>query len=161
MTTLHDFSARRLGADPQPLSAYDGKVVLVVNVASKCGLTPQYAGLETLYKDLKGQGLEVLGFPCNQFAGQEPGTEAEIAEFCSLTYDVSFPMFGKVDVNGEAADPLFKWLKAEAPAEDGSTDIAWNFNKFLVGRDGSVIARFSPSVEPEDIRAAIKAALQG
>lgn len=160
MTSLHDFSARRLGADPQPLAAYDGKVVLVVNVASKCGLTPQYAGLEALYKDLNGKGLEVLGFPCNQFAGQEPGTEAEIAEFCSLTYDVSFPMFGKVDVNGEAADPLFKWLKGEAPAEDGSADIAWNFNKFLVGRDGKVIARFSPSVQPEDIRPAIEAALQ-
>lgn len=160
MTTLSDFSARRIGGAPQPLSDFAGKVVLVVNVASKCGLTPQYAGLEALYKDLKSKGLEVLGFPCNQFAGQEPGTEAEIAEFCSLTYDVSFPMFGKIDVNGADTDPLYAWLKAAKANEDGSSDISWNFAKFLIGRDGKVIDRFSPGAEPASLRGAIEAALE-
>lgn len=159
MSTLHDFSARRLGGGPQQLSDYAGKVVLVVNVASKCGLTPQYAGLEALYRDLQAKGLEILGFPCNQFAGQEPGSDAEIAQFCSLTYDVSFPMFGKVDVNGPHTDPIYAWLKSQAANEDGSRDVSWNFAKFLVGRDGAVIARFAPGTEPESLRDAIEAAL--
>jgi glutathione peroxidase len=159
MNSLHNFSARRLSGAQQSLSDFAGKVVLVVNVASKCGLTPQYAGLEALYRDLKTEGLEVLGFPCNQFAGQEPGSEAEIAEFCSLTYSVSFPMFGKVDVNGPSTDPLYVWLKSERANEDGSSDVSWNFAKFLVGRDGKVIGRFSPGAEPESLREIIESEL--
>jgi glutathione peroxidase len=159
MSVLYDFSVRRMGGAPQALADFAGKVVLVVNVASKCGLTPQYAGLEALYRDLKSEGFEILGFPCNQFAGQEPGTEAEIAEFCSLTYDVSFPMFGKIDVNGPDADPLYSWLKAEFANEDGSHDVSWNFAKFLVGRDGKLVARFSPRAEPATLRGDIEAAL--
>jgi len=150
-TSLADFTPRLLDGTDQPLSAYAGKLVLIVNVASKCGLTPQYEGLEALYRQYKDRGLVVLGFPCNQFAGQEPGTSEEIAQFCSLTYDVTFPVFERIDVNGEDAHPLYKWLKAEAPGLLGSEAIKWNFTKFLVGRDGKVVERYSPQHEPADI----------
>ncbi len=151
MTSLADFSATRLDGQTQSLADYAGKLVLVVNVASQCGLTPQYEGLEALQRQYGEQGLVVLGFPCNQFAGQEPGTSEEIASFCSLTYGVSFPMFARVDVNGEEAHPLWKWLKASAPGLLGSEAIKWNFTKFLVGRDGQVIERYAPTTEPAAI----------
>ncbi|MCW5721241.1 MAG: glutathione peroxidase [Devosia sp.] len=151
VTTLADFTLPLIDGKDQSLSAYAGKLVLVVNVASKCGLTPQYQGLEALYRQYKDQGLVVLGFPCNQFAGQEPGTAAEIAQFCSLTYDVTFPIFARLDVNGDKAHPLYQWLKASAPGLLGSEAIKWNFTKFLVGRDGLVIERFAPTTEPAEI----------
>lgn len=150
MTTLSDFSARRLGGADEPLSDFTGKVALVVNVASKCGNTPQYEGLEKLYETYRDRGLVVLGFPCNQFLGQEPGTDAEIAEFCTLNYGVTFPMFGKIEVNGEGADPLYQWLKAATPGSDGQ-DIEWNFAKFLVGRDGRPVKRYGDKFPPADI----------
>ena len=159
MTTLADFSLNRLDGTTQSLGDYAGQVVLVVNVASKCGLTPQYEGLEALYRRFRDQGFVVLGFPCNQFAGQEPGTSEEIAQFCSLTYDVSFPMFERIDVNGAEAHPLYDWLKAEAPGILGSEAIKWNFTKFLIGRDGKVVARHAPTTEPADIAADIEALL--
>lgn len=151
MTTLSDFTLPLLDGTDQPLSAYAGKLVLVVNVASKCGLTPQYEGLEALYRQYKDQGLVILGFPCNQFAGQEPGNAQEIAEFCSLTYGVTFPVFERINVNGRWAHPLYKWLKAEASGLMGLEAIKWNFTKFLIGRDGKVITRFAPQTEPGDI----------
>jgi len=154
MTTLSDFTLPRLDGTQEPLSDYEGKVVLVVNTASKCGLTPQYEGLEALFRRYKDQGFVVLGFPCNQFMGQEPGTEAEIAEFCSVNYDVSFPMFAKIEVNGEGESPLYSWLKAEHPG-----DIEWNFAKFLIGRDGKVAERFAPTVVPADLAGAVAARL--
>lgn len=156
MTSLSDFTLNLLDGTPQPLSAYEGKVVVVVNVASKCGLTPQYEGLEAVYRQYKDRGLVILGFPCNQFAGQEPGSSAEIAEFCSLTYDVTFPVFQRIDVNGEEAHPLYKWLKAEAPGLLGSEAIKWNFTKFLIGRDGKVAERYAPTTEPKDMAADIE-----
>lgn len=156
MTSLSDFTLNLLDGTPQPLSAYEGKVVVVVNVASKCGLTPQYEGLEAVYRQYKDRGLVILGFPCNQFAGQEPGSSAEIAEFCSLTYDVTFPVFERIDVNGEEAHPLYKWLKAEAPGLLGSEAIKWNFTKFLIGRDGKVAERYAPTTEPKDMAADIE-----
>lgn len=161
MTTLHDFTEKRIDGTNEPLSKYAGKVALVVNVASKCGLTPQYAGLEALYRELGPKGLVVLGFPCNQFMGQEPGTDADIAAFCSTKYDVSFPMFSKIDVNGETRDPLYAWLTSVDAGPEGAGDIAWNFGKFVIGRDGSVVARFSPKVAPDaaELRAAIERAL--
>lgn len=159
MTTLSDFTLPLLDGTTKPLSDYAGDVVLVVNTASKCGLTPQYEGLEKLYRDFGDEGLVVLGFPCNQFAGQEPGSAAEIAEFCSLTYDVTFPIFAKVDVNGAAESPLYTWLKASAPGIFGTEAIKWNFTKFLIGRDGTVIERFGPETEPGDIAPAIERAL--
>jgi glutathione peroxidase len=150
MPTLSDFSAPRLGGKTEPLSDFSGKVALVVNVASNCGNTPQYEGLEALYRKYRDRGLVVLGFPCNQFSGQEPGTEAEIAEFCTLNYAVDFPMFGKIEVNGEGADPLFRWLKIETPGSD-NRDVEWNFAKFLVGRDGKPVKRFGDKFMPVDI----------
>ena len=141
------------------MTDYKGQVVLVVNVASKCGFTPQYSGLEALYRAHKDQGFAVLGFPCNQFGWQEPGTEAEIAEFCSTTYDVSFPMFSKVDVNGDAADPIYRFLKSEAPGVLGTEAIKWNFTKFLVNRDGHVVERFAPDATPESIEPKVAALL--
>ncbi|HQZ13742.1 MAG TPA: glutathione peroxidase [Devosia sp.] len=156
MTTLSDFTARRLDGQPEALSTYAGKVVLVVNVASKCGFTPQYAGLETLWRTYGGRGLVILGFPCNQFGEQEPGAADEIASFCSLTYDVTFPMFEKVDVNGKAADPLYVWMKNEAPGVLGTKDVKWNFTKFLIGRDGNVRDRFAPTTEPADLASDIE-----
>lgn len=154
MTTLSDFTLPLLDGTPQSLDAYAGDVVLVVNTASKCGLTPQYEGLEALYRQYAGQGLVILGFPCNQFMGQEPGTAEEIAEFCSITYDVSFPLYGKLEVNGPGENPLYSWLKAEYPG-----DIEWNFAKFLIGRDGKVLQRFAPTVVPADLVPAIEQAL--
>ena len=155
-TTLADFALPLLDGTPQPLAEFAGKVVLVVNVASKCGLTPQYAGLEALYRRYSDQGFVVLGFPCNQFAEQEPGSAEEIAQFCSLTYDVSFPMFGKIDVNGADEHPLYTWLKRSAPGVMGTEGIKWNFTKFLIGRDGLVVERFAPTDEPESIAPAIE-----
>jgi glutathione peroxidase len=137
------------------LTAFRGRVLLIVNVASKCGFTPQYAGLEALYRRHRDAGLSVLAFPCNQFGAQEPGDAAEIARFCSLTYDVSFPVFGKIDVNGDATAPLYRHLKREAPGLLGSQAIKWNFTKFLVDREGAVVARYAPTTRPEDIEADI------
>ncbi len=158
MPSLSDFSATRLGGGSVALDDYADKLVLIVNVASKCGLTPQYEGLEKLYEELGPKGLVVLGFPCNQFAGQEPGSDKEIAEFCTSTYGVEFPMMGKIDVNGPDADPLYKWLKAETPGSDNA-DIEWNFAKFLIGRDGQPLKRFGAKTTPEEMRAEIEAAL--
>ena len=155
-TTLAHFSLPLLDGTPQPLADFAGKVVLVVNVASKCGLTGQYAGLEALYRRYRDGGLVVLGFPCNQFAGQEPGSAAEIAQFCSLTYDVTFPIFGKLEVNGAGAHPLYAWLKRTTSTGADDAAIEWNFTKFLLGRDGRVVERFAPSVEPEAIAPAIE-----
>jgi len=132
MPTLHDFSARSISGEDSSLRDYAGKVAVVVNVASKCGLTPQYAGLEKLYETYHPRGLEVLGFPCNQFAGQEPGSDAEVQEFCKLRYGVSFPLFAKIDVNGATRQPLYAWLSAEDAAPEGPGDIKWNFGKFVV-----------------------------
>jgi glutathione peroxidase len=158
MTILSDFSAITLEGDEQPLSAYAGRVALVVNTASECGFTPQFAGLEELYERYADQGLVVLGFPCNQFGGQEPGTEAEIGAFCQRNYGVTFSMFAKVDVNGDDEHPLFTWLKTERGGVLGSA-IKWNFTKFLVGRDGEVIQRYGSTTEPEDLSSDIEAAL--
>lgn len=149
--TLSDFSANRLDGTPQSLSDYAGQVVLVVNVASQCGFTPQYEGLEALYRAHKDAGLVVLGFPCNQFGEQEPGSNTEIAQFCAINFGVSFPLFERVDVNGDAEHPFFGWLKASAPGLLGSQAIKWNFTKFLIGRDGRVIERYASTTEPADI----------
>jgi glutathione peroxidase len=156
MTAITDFVVRAADRTDAPLSAYAGKVLLIVNTASKCGFTPQYEGLEQLHRDYADRGFEVLGFPCNQFGAQEPGDAAEIANFCSLTYDVTFPVFGKVDVNGVDAHPLFKALKKEAPGLLGSQTIKWNFTKFLVDRAGRVVTRYSPQTKPEALRADIE-----
>lgn len=142
------------------LSQYANNVVLVVNVASKCGFTPQYDGLEALYKKYKDQGLVVIGFPSNQFGSQEPGTNEEIQSFCRLNYGVTFPVMAKVDVNGDNASPVYKWLKSSAPGLLGTEMIKWNFTKFLIGRNGQVIERFAPATKPEDITPAIKKALE-
>lgn len=157
-TTLSDFSATTLEGQPQNLSDYAGKVVLVVNTASECGFTPQFEGLEKLWQQHQDKGLVVLGFPCNQFGGQEPGEAAEIGEFCQRNYGVSFPMFDKVDVNGDDAHPLFEWLRQEKGGLLGSK-IKWNFTKFLVGRDGRVIDRYAPTTTPESLNGDIEAAL--
>ncbi|MEO7500882.1 MAG: glutathione peroxidase [Casimicrobiaceae bacterium] len=141
------------------LDRYKGRVLLVVNTASKCGFTPQYKGLEALHERFHDQGLDVLGFPCNQFGAQEPGSEADIAQFCELNYGVKFPLFAKVDVNGNNAAPVYKYLKSAKPGLLGSEAIKWNFTKFLVGRDGKVIARFAPNDTPESIAADIEKAL--
>ena len=159
MTMLYDFSARLIDGTEQSLSAYRNQVVLVVNVASKCGFTPQYAGLEKLYEQYKDRGLVVLGFPCNQFGAQEPGTETEIAAFCDLNYNVTFPMFAKVVVNGRGAHPLYQWLKRKAPGLLGLQAIKWNFTKFLVDRTGTTVTRFGSDVEPADIARPIEALL--
>lgn len=157
--TVSDFTATNIDGQPAPLSAHAGKVLLIVNVASQCGFTPQYAGLQTLWRDYRDRGLVVLGFPCDQFGRQEPGDEAEIAEFCSLTYDIDFPMFAKIEVNGAGADPLWKWLKQEKGGLLGIDAIKWNFTKFLVGRDGKPLKRFAPTDKPESLRKDIEAAL--
>ena len=159
MTTIYDFSAQTLTGKPRKLSDYKGKVLLVVNTASKCGFTPQYAGLEDLYKKYKSRGLVVLGFPSNQFGEQEPGPDSEIAEFCEMNYGVSFPMFSKVDVNGDTAHPLFKYLTSSKKGMLGSQAIKWNFTKFLVGRDGTVLERYAPTTAPADIGPDIEKAL--
>ena len=159
MTTAFDFSATAIDGQTQSLDAWRGKVLLVVNTASKCGFTPQYTGLEKLWRDHGSRGLVVLGFPCDQFGHQEPGDEAEIRNFCSLTYDVSFPMFAKVEVNGGNTHPLWKWLKSEKSGLLGLEGIKWNFTKFLVGRDGRVIKRYAPTDKPESIAKDIEKAL--
>jgi glutathione peroxidase len=158
MTTLGDFKATAIDGSETDLSAYDGQVVLVVNTASQCGLTGQYAGLQELHDSYADQGFTVLGFPCNQFGDQEPGDEAEIGAFCERNYGVTFPMFAKVDVNGDEAHPLFEWLKDEKSGLLGGK-IKWNFTKFLVGRDGQVLERFSPTTEPEKLGDKIEDAL--
>ncbi|XVQ15006.1 glutathione peroxidase [Spirillospora sp. CA-255316] len=172
MRSTHDFTATAADGSRVPLSDYAGKVLLIVNVASKCGLTPQYEGLESLYRDAGSRGLEILGFPCNQFKEQEPGTDEEIQNFCRTTYDVTFPVFAKIEVNGPDADPLYRYLRAQAPGDfgpqyggfyeaiskirpdaNGTDEVKWNFTKFLVGRSGEVIKRYEPPVPPSDIKA--------
>ena len=155
-TTAWDFDAQTLTGKPAPLSAFRGKVALIVNTASQCGLTPQYRGLQALYDRFKDRGFVVLGFPSNQFGKQEPGTNDEIAQFCEMNFGVSFPMFGKIDVNGDDAHPLFKWLKAEKPGALGIEAIKWNFSKFLVDRDGKVVDRYAPTTEPDALAADIE-----
>ena len=157
--TAYDFNARNIGGTDISLDAFKGKVMLIVNTASKCGFTPQFGGLEELYKSYADKGLVVLGFPCNQFGSQDPGADSEIAEFCQMNYGVSFPMMSKIDVNGPTAHPLYKWLAAEAPGLLGSKAIKWNFTKFLVGKDGSVIKRYAPLDKPEATEKDIQAAL--
>jgi glutathione peroxidase len=157
--SIYDFSAETLDGQPAPLSAYSGKVVLIVNTASKCGFTPQYAGLEALYRKYRDRGLVVLAFPCNQFGAQEPGDAAEIANFCSLTYEVDFPMMRKIDVNGPGTHPLYAWLKHEKKGLLGSEGVKWNFTKFLVDRAGEVVKRFAPTDTPQSLEGAIEALL--
>ena len=161
MPSLHDFSAKTIDGKEQSLRDYAGKVALVVNVASQCGLTPQYGGLEELYTNFKDKGFVVLGFPCNQFGGQEPGTEGEIKTFCETKFGVNFPMFSKVDVNGPGRDPLYAFLTAENTAPDGPGDIRWNFAKFLVDKTGLVAARFEPKTAPTapEIKQAVEKAV--
>lgn len=159
MGRVYDFEARRLNGDSVKLSAYQGKVLLIVNTASKCGFTSQYSGLEELYGKFQARGLEILGFPCNQFGKQEPGDSAEIAEFCSVNYGVTFPMFEKIDVNGNNAHPLYQYLKSEARGLLGSEPIKWNFTKFLVNREGEVVERYGSTTKPEQLEADIEAAL--
>lgn len=154
--SVHDFSCATTGGKKKSLSDYKGKVLLVVNTASKCGFTPQFEGLEKMYEAHKDEGFEILGFPCNQFGKQDPGTNDEITEFCQLNYGVSFPMFGKIEVNGSGTDPLFQHLKKEAPGALGTERIKWNFTKFLVDGNGKVIKRYAPTVKPRDIEKDIK-----
>ncbi len=161
MTTVYDFTAEKLEGGDQSLADYKGKVLLIVNTASKCGFTPQFEGLEKVYENLKDKGLVVLGFPCNQFASQDPGSNSEIGDFCQRNYGVSFPMFAKIDVNGSDAHPLYKFLSKEAKGILGSEAIKWNFTKFLVGRDGNVIDRYAPTTKPEDMVKDIEKALAG
>ena len=151
MASIYDFAVKDIHGKTVKLDAYKGKPLLIVNTASKCGFTPQYKGLESLYEKLHGKGLEILGFPCNQFGEQEPGTEAEIESFCEVNYGVTFPMFAKVDVNGDTAAPVYKYLKKEKPGLLGSEAIKWNFTKFLVDRNGKVVERYAPNTEPEAI----------
>ena len=157
MSQVYDFSARTIDGDEQSLGEYKGKAMLIVNVASKCGFTPQYKGLEELYEKFRDQGLVVLGFPCDQFGHQEPGDEDEIKNFCSLTYDVEFPMFAKIDVNGANTHPLYKYLKAQAKGLLGSESIKWNFTKFLVDGEGKVLTRYAPTDTPQSIEKDIAA----
>jgi glutathione peroxidase len=161
MTTVYDFSAKTIDGKSRKLADYKGKVLLVVNTASHCGFTPQYKGLEELYEKYGNKGLVVLGFPCNQFGAQEPGAEAEIAEFCEMNYGVTFPLFAKIDVNGDNAHPLYRYLASAAPGLLGSESIKWNFTKFLIDRQGNVIKRFAPNAAPADIANDIERALQG
>jgi glutathione peroxidase len=159
MTTIYDFQARGIDGKNVPLKKYQGKVLLIVNTASACGFTPQFGGLEELHQQYGKKGLAVLGFPCNQFGAQDPGSNDEIAQFCQVNYGVSFPMMAKIDVNGPAADPLYQWVTAEAPGLLGSTAIKWNFTKFLIGKDGQVIKRYAPNDEPAKLAKDIEAAL--
>ena len=159
MTAITDFTVTHADGTPASLDAYRGKVLLIVNTASKCGFTPQYEGLEALHRAYAARGFEVLGCPCNQFGHQEPGDAADIANFCTLTYDVTFPVFAKVEVNGDAADPLFQQLKSDAPGLMGSKAIKWNFTKFLVDRDGRTVRRYAPTTKPAELQADIEALL--
>ncbi|MGP9831059.1 MULTISPECIES: glutathione peroxidase [Marinobacter] len=154
--SIYDFSVRDIKGNEASMADYKGKVLLIVNTASKCGFTPQFEGLQALHEQLGDQGFEVLGFPCNQFMNQDPANEDAISQFCSLNYGVSFPMFAKVDVNGDGAHPLFQFLKREARGLMGSEKVKWNFTKFLVNRDGQVIRRYAPTAKPADIRADIE-----
>ena len=156
---IYEFEVQTITGGKVGLDTYKNQVMLIVNTASKCGFTPQYEGLETLYEEYKDKGLVVLGFPCNQFGGQEPGSESDIAEFCQLNYGVSFPMFAKIDVNGDGAHPLFKYLKKSQKGILGSEKIKWNFTKFLVNRDGDVTARFAPTAKPKDLAKDIESLL--
>lgn len=159
MSQIYDISLTDIAGDNHTLNDYRGKVLLVVNTASKCGFTPQYQALESLYRKYQSQGLEILGFPCNQFGAQEQGSEAEIAQFCELNFGVSFPLFSKIDVNGDQAHPLFVHLKKAAPGVLGSQSIKWNFTKFLIGRDGKVRDRFAPTTDPAKLEKDIEALL--
>jgi glutathione peroxidase len=161
MPTVYDFEARQIDGQTVALRQFQGKVLLIVNTASACGFTPQFGGLQKLHETYGDRGLVVLGFPCNQFGSQDPGSNDEIASFCQLNYGVSFPMMAKVDVNGPEADPLFKWLTAEAPGLLGSKAIKWNFTKFLVGKDGAVLQRYAPQSAPDALKKDIEAALGG
>lgn len=158
-TSLYDFDAVSIAGKPAQFSAQRGKVFLIVNTASACGFTPQFAGLETLWQDYQGRGLVVVGFPSNEFGAQDPGSNDEIASFCEMNYGVSFPMMAKVQVNGSGAHPLWQWLKGEKPGLLGTQGIKWNFTKFLVGRDGQVIRRYAPNDAPESLRVDIEKAL--
>lgn len=155
---VSDFEVKQADGTPESLAKYEGKVLLIVNTASKCGFTPQYEGLESLYREYQDQGLEILAFPCNQFGNQEPGDAEEIKNFCTLNYDVSFPLMGKIDVNGKDADPLWEYLREEKGGLLGSR-IKWNFTKFLVDREGNVVARHGPAVKPEQLKSEIEALL--
>ena len=159
MSNIYQFEAELLEGDIKALADYKGKVMLIVNTASKCGFTPQFAGLEKLYEQYKPQGLEILGFPCNQFGGQDPGTNKEIGAFCQRNYGVNFPMFAKVDVKGPEAHAIFRFLTREAKGVLGSQNIKWNFTKFLVGRNGEVLGRYAPTTKPEALEADIEKAL--
>jgi glutathione peroxidase len=156
MTSVYDFTATGIDGTEVPLSRFEGKALLIVNVASRCGFTPQYEGLETLHRELADRPFEVLGFPCNQFGAQEPGKADEIASFCSTTYGVDFPMFDKIEVNGPNRHPLFDWLTSQKKGLLGSRDLKWNFTKFLTDREGRVVARYAPQVEPKAIKADIE-----
>jgi glutathione peroxidase len=154
--SVYDFNAARLDGRDEKLSDYRGQVLLIVNTASACGFTPQYAGLETLYEKLHGEGLTILGFPCNQFGAQEPGSETEIGAFCQKNYGVTFPIFSKIEVNGANAHPLYKYLKDAKPGLLGTEAIKWNFTKFLVGKDGEPVARYAPNTKPDELEAPIR-----
>jgi glutathione peroxidase len=156
MASVYDYSARTITGEEKAIADYKGQVLLIVNTASKCGFTPQFTGLEALYEKYKDKGLAVLGFPCNQFLSQDPGDEAQISEFCELNYGVTFPMFAKIDVNGDAAHPLFRHLTSAAPGLLGIKAVKWNFTKFLVDRSGKVVHRYAPATKPEDIAADIE-----
>lgn len=160
MPSVHDYEATTIAGQVRQLADYRGKVLLIVNTASKCGLTPQFEGLESLYNKYRQQGLEILGFPCNQFLRQDPGSDEEIQSFCQMNYGVSFPMHQKIEVNGHGTHPLYKHLKQQAPGILGTQKIKWNFTKFLVDKNGKVIRRFSPSTKPDQLDGAISAALQ-
>lgn len=149
--SIYDFTVKAADGSAVSMKKYQGQVLLIVNVASKCGFTPQYDGLEELYKKYSSKGFTILGFPCNQFGGQEPGTNSEVQDFCRMNYGVTFPVMAKVDVNGDNADPLYNFLKSEAPGVLGTEAIKWNFTKFLIGRDGKILHRYAPQTEPKDI----------
>jgi glutathione peroxidase len=159
MTTVYDFEAQQIDGKSVPLSNFKGRAMLIVNTASACGYTPQFAGLEELHEEYGGKGLVLLGFPCNQFGSQDPGTNDEIASFCQVNYGVTFPMMAKVDVNGDGAHPLYRWLTQEAPGLLGTKSIKWNFTKFLVGKDGKVLKRYAPTDEPASLKKDIEKAL--
>ena len=161
MASVYDFSARDIDGNERSLAEFRGRTLLIVNVASQCGFTPQYTGLEALWRAERDKGLVVLGFPCDQFGHQEPGDEAQIRNFCSTSYDVTFPLFAKIEVNGEGAHPLYKWLKREGKGILGSETIKWNFTKFLVDRDGQVVKRYAPTDTPEKIAKDVQAQLAG
>ncbi|ALQ67789.1 glutathione peroxidase [Bacillus thuringiensis] len=157
--TVYDFSAKTITGEDKALKDYEGKALLIVNVASKCGFTPQYKGLQEVYDKYKDRGLEILGFPCNQFGGQEPGTEADITSFCELNYGVNFPMFAKIDVKGDKAHPLYTYMTEQAPGLLGMKAVKWNFTKFLIGKDGKVVGRFAPQTKPVDLEVEIEKVL--